>query len=88
MPSSILHGEFELVFGGIMSLVRRCEAHTCYGHCVCAPHGQTCESDTLCNDVSTSRSAVTIIPFNTLPEDKILDWSKFTTFTEDKINVN
>ena len=26
--------------------------------------------------------------FNSLPNDKILDWSKFKAFADDKINVN
>ena len=39
-----------------MELVRRCSAHTCYGHCVCAPHGQVClDSDTPCTDLSSGK---------------------------------
>ena len=29
-----------------------------------------------------------IVPINTLPNDKILDWSKLKAFADDKINVD
>ena len=29
-----------------------------------------------------------LVPFNSLPNDKILDWSKFKAIADDKINVN
>ena len=39
-----------------MQLVRRCSSHTCYGHCVCAPHGKTClDKDDSCTDYTLSR---------------------------------
>ena len=31
---------------------------------------------------------VTIPKFNSLPNDKILDWSKLKAFADDKINLN
>ena len=31
---------------------------------------------------------ISVKPFNSFPDDKILDWSKFKAFADDKINVN
>ncbi|WAR06111.1 hypothetical protein MAR_021480 [Mya arenaria] len=42
LHSPILHAKFNLLFGGILSMVRRCEAETCLGHCVCAPVPARC----------------------------------------------
>ena len=28
-----------------------------------------------------------VCPFNSLPNDKILDWTKFRAFADDKLNV-
>ena len=36
-------------------------------------------------DSNTIVSAYTL--FNSLPNDKILDWSKFKAFADDKVNV-
>ncbi|WAR04731.1 hypothetical protein MAR_020100, partial [Mya arenaria] len=33
---------FNLLFGGLLSMVRRCDAETCLGHCVCAPVPARC----------------------------------------------
>ena len=40
---------------GSLFLDRRCGAHTCHGHCTCAPHGQlTCDQYEECQDVTGS----------------------------------
>ncbi|KAL4221421.1 hypothetical protein ACF0H5_019679 [Mactra antiquata] len=58
LVSSILHGEFRLEHHGRMSLVRRCDKHTCLGHCVCAPHGEFCErEDAVCKHDITDEYA-------------------------------
>ena len=52
LTSEIVLPQFNLLFGGIMELVRRCESYSCEGHCVCAPRGEMCDRDSHCNDVS------------------------------------
>ncbi|XP_064631667.1 uncharacterized protein LOC135489960 [Lineus longissimus] len=48
------HSLFELLPGGMVSIVRRCTAHSCLGHCICAPHDQVCHyADRTCS-VQTS----------------------------------
>ncbi|XP_060577218.1 uncharacterized protein LOC132734491 [Ruditapes philippinarum] len=61
LSSEIVHSQFNLLFGGIMELVRRCDSFSCEGHCVCAPHGKLCHSNKHCNDVSGSRNNNTLI---------------------------
>ncbi|KAL3843250.1 hypothetical protein ACJMK2_021192 [Sinanodonta woodiana] len=43
LRSPMLHSLFRLHYGGLMELVRRCSAHTCLGHCVCAPQEGKCD---------------------------------------------
>ena len=57
-PSPMIQSQFELLSGGLMELklLRRCNAHTCYGHCVCAPHGEVClHSDSSCIQYGDSK---------------------------------
>eukprot|EP00058_Branchiostoma_floridae_P022359 XP_002607849.1 hypothetical protein BRAFLDRAFT_117284 [Branchiostoma floridae] len=46
LASTVLHSAFEAVPAsgstGSLTLVRRCDAHSCYGHCICAPFNQNC----------------------------------------------
>ncbi|XP_055958832.1 uncharacterized protein LOC126829498 [Patella vulgata] len=46
------HSEFELVEGGILDLVRRCQPYDCEGHCSCGAQDKKCSAALNCNDVS------------------------------------
>ncbi|CAH1242187.1 Hypp6494 [Branchiostoma lanceolatum] len=48
---------------GSLELVRRCDAHSCLGHCTCAPVGQTCAVpvDNPCSNLNAFDSAYSII---------------------------
>ncbi|XP_060604506.1 uncharacterized protein LOC132757271 [Ruditapes philippinarum] len=61
LSSEIVHSQFNLLFGGIMELVRRCDSFSCEGHCVCAPHGKLCHSNKHCKDISGSGNNNTVI---------------------------
>ncbi|XP_071123054.1 uncharacterized protein [Mytilus edulis] len=56
--SKLVHSAFSKVPGGPLDLIRRCDAMSCDGHCVCAPQDQKCPLNPSlgsCNDVSTSK---------------------------------
>ncbi|XP_053401094.1 uncharacterized protein LOC123523194 isoform X2 [Mercenaria mercenaria] len=77
LSSEILHSQFNLLYGGILELVRRCGSHTCYGHCVCASEGKLCTaSDGDCIDSSGSGNPNTLI--------EIRDFIDITFPTEDQ----
>ncbi|XP_053400999.1 uncharacterized protein LOC128557566 [Mercenaria mercenaria] len=61
LSSAVVHSQFNLLYGGIMELVRRCDSYSCLGHCVCAPHGQMCHSNNTCIDISDQGDNNTII---------------------------
>ncbi|XP_066263995.1 uncharacterized protein [Branchiostoma lanceolatum] len=50
------HEAFSLVASaadrGFLSLMRRCQAHSCQGHCTCAPQDQLCTPTQSCNDIT------------------------------------
>ncbi|XP_061181031.1 uncharacterized protein LOC133189645 [Saccostrea echinata] len=55
LSSSIIHSQFEKIPGGDLYLIRRCEAVTCEGHCVCAPQDKVCHPpQTACQDISSN----------------------------------
>ncbi|XP_078334035.1 uncharacterized protein LOC111124258 [Crassostrea virginica] len=55
LASAIIHSQFERVPGGDLFLIRRCQAYTCEGHCVCAPQDKFCHpSGTACQDISSN----------------------------------
>nr|XP_034301655.1 uncharacterized protein LOC105322112 [Crassostrea gigas] len=57
LSSAIIHSKFEKVPGGALSLVRRCQAETCEGHCVCAPQDKLCPSPAAnCSDISVGNT--------------------------------
>ncbi|KAK3083351.1 hypothetical protein FSP39_020593 [Pinctada imbricata] len=56
LSSSIIHNQFTKAADGSLVLVRRCSAHTCDGHCVCAPQDQRCPITTTCNNDTAARS--------------------------------
>ena len=63
MSSAIVHTQFDLLYGAMLGLVRRCDAHTCMGHCMCAPQGKLCSiNNTSCNDVTTGNHTVGAVP--------------------------
>ena len=55
--STPIHSQFYLVPGGVMQLIRRCDSHSCQGHCVCAAQDFKCKMDTdmTCYDKSGGR---------------------------------
>ncbi|XP_055958617.1 uncharacterized protein LOC130013975 [Patella vulgata] len=53
LKSQPAHSEFELVEGGMLDLVRRCQPYNCLGHCVCAAQDKTCSDAENCSDIST-----------------------------------
>ena len=57
LNSKLIHSQFNLVPGGSLQLVRRCESKTCQGHCVCAAEDLKCTADgTLsCVDMSEGK---------------------------------
>ncbi|XP_053400998.1 uncharacterized protein LOC128557563 isoform X2 [Mercenaria mercenaria] len=61
LTSTVVHSQFNLLFGGIMELVRRCDSYSCLGHCVCAPHGNICRKNKPCNDISDTDDTVNTI---------------------------
>ncbi|XP_053398434.1 uncharacterized protein LOC128556766 [Mercenaria mercenaria] len=58
LSSALVHSQFNLLFGGVMELVRRCDSYSCLGHCVCAPHGKMCHSNKHCHDVSGTNNSM------------------------------
>ncbi|XP_061176006.1 uncharacterized protein LOC133184957 [Saccostrea echinata] len=53
LSSPIIHSKFKKLPGGVLSLVRRCEAEECEGQCLCAPQDKVCHhNDSFCNDVT------------------------------------
>ncbi|CAG2222618.1 unnamed protein product [Mytilus edulis] len=57
--SKLVHSAFSKVPGGPLDLIRRCDAMSCDGHCVCAPQDQKCPLNPSlgsCNDVSTNNN--------------------------------
>ncbi|XP_069133969.1 uncharacterized protein [Argopecten irradians] len=42
LRSPIIHSMFRMIPGGGLELVRRCDAYSCLGHCVCAPQDNVC----------------------------------------------
>lgn len=63
LSSDIVHSKFNLLFGGMLELVRRCDSFTCLGHCVCAPHGQLCNDRNLCNDTTGNGKLLDLVRF-------------------------
>eukprot|EP00058_Branchiostoma_floridae_P022361 XP_002607851.1 hypothetical protein BRAFLDRAFT_117282 [Branchiostoma floridae] len=63
LASTVLHSAFQAVPAsgstGSLTLVRRCDAHSCYGHCICAPFNQNCArpSDNTCTQLDSSDSS-------------------------------
>eukprot|EP00058_Branchiostoma_floridae_P007081 XP_002592569.1 hypothetical protein BRAFLDRAFT_118907 [Branchiostoma floridae] len=63
LASTMLHSAFQAVPAsgstGSLTLVRRCDAHSCYGHCICAPFNQNCArpSDNTCTQLDSSDSS-------------------------------
>ena len=45
LKSEIIQSQFRLEPGGHLQLVRRCNGHTCHGHCVCAAQDRKCAID-------------------------------------------
>ncbi|WAR05117.1 hypothetical protein MAR_020486 [Mya arenaria] len=91
LHSPILHAQFNLLFGGILSMVRRCEAETCLGHCVCAPVPEKCHFNSKCVSGSNENvNAVLIrdhldIDFNEDQEE--VQYSPFDSFLAAKWTV-
>ncbi|XP_052067298.1 uncharacterized protein LOC127706680 [Mytilus californianus] len=59
MRSKLIHSAFTKVPGGPLDLIRRCDAMSCDGHCVCAPQDQKCPLNPnliSCNDVSDNNN--------------------------------
>ncbi|XP_062576068.1 uncharacterized protein LOC134237945 [Saccostrea cucullata] len=53
LSSPIIHSKFKKLPGGVLSLVRRCEAEECGGQCLCSPQDEVCHhNESLCNDVT------------------------------------
>ncbi|XP_035676037.1 uncharacterized protein LOC118415485 [Branchiostoma floridae] len=63
LASNVLHSAFQAVPAsgstGSLTLVRRCDAHSCYGHCICAPFNQNCArpTDNTCTQLDSSDSS-------------------------------
>ncbi|CAH1250571.1 Hypp8876 [Branchiostoma lanceolatum] len=67
LPSTVAHSAFEAVPAagstGSLTLVRRCDAHSCYGHCICAPFNQNCArpSGNTCTQLDSSDKSYSTI---------------------------
>ncbi|XP_078597675.1 uncharacterized protein LOC144873854 [Branchiostoma floridae x Branchiostoma japonicum] len=63
LASTVLHSAFQAVPAsgstGSLTLVRRCDAHSCYGHCICAPFNQNCArpTDNTCTQLDSFDSS-------------------------------
>lgn len=58
LRSEMIHSAFTKTPPTTLDLVRRCDALSCEGHCVCAPQDQKCPyqpSLGSCVDISTSK---------------------------------
>ncbi|XP_060580924.1 uncharacterized protein LOC132737608 [Ruditapes philippinarum] len=64
LSSEIAHSQFNLRYGGMMQLVRRCVSYSCEGHCVCAPFGSLCHSEQSCSNLNISDNNNAIIEVN------------------------
>ncbi|XP_019633113.1 PREDICTED: uncharacterized protein LOC109476570 [Branchiostoma belcheri] len=66
LASTVAHSAFEAVPAsgstGKLTLVRRCDAHSCYGHCICAPFNQNCArpSGNTCTQADSSYSTIEV----------------------------
>ncbi|KAK3099491.1 hypothetical protein FSP39_005250, partial [Pinctada imbricata] len=53
LSSPVIHSQFKKIPAGALSLVRRCTAITCEGHCVCGAQDKLCQlNGAACNDVT------------------------------------
>ena len=75
LSSALIHSQFTKIPGGALSLVRRCSAITCEGHCTCAPQDERCHSVDSCNDVS-SGELLSFILYNT---QSLMQWCSVIT---------
>ncbi|XP_061193435.1 uncharacterized protein LOC133201664 [Saccostrea echinata] len=77
LTSYIVHSKFKMIHsGGILSLVRRCDAHDCEGNCVCAPQDKVCfTNDNRCVDVSVGN------PNNLLQVNDVMYGSEDIAYT-------
>jgi hypothetical protein len=77
LRSDMIHSAFNLIPGGVLDLVRRCEAMSCDGHCACAPQDQKCQySVTLgnCTNVSAGRFACLMVFNATFNNISVISW--------------
>ncbi|KAK3100189.1 hypothetical protein FSP39_015958 [Pinctada imbricata] len=57
LRSPVIHSQFEKIPGGALSLVRRCTAITCEGHCVCGAQDKLCQlNGAACSDVTSNNT--------------------------------
>ncbi|XP_061189002.1 uncharacterized protein LOC133197151 [Saccostrea echinata] len=64
LKSAIIHFKFKKEAGGPLHLVRRCDAYTCEGHCVCAAQDEKCPITipvTCVNDTATGSHSVIMV---------------------------
>lgn len=60
LRSHLVHSAFKKTPPKSLDLIRRCDALSCEGHCICAPQDQRCPDSLtigVCNDVSDSKYA-------------------------------
>ncbi|XP_078664145.1 uncharacterized protein LOC144907216 [Branchiostoma floridae x Branchiostoma belcheri] len=81
LRSRTAHSAFTVVpsggsTSGSLQLVRRCDAHSCLGHCTCAPVGQTCAVpiENPCSHLNASDSAYSTI--------EVYDRTEYRQWTE------
>ncbi|XP_078621331.1 uncharacterized protein LOC144887808 [Branchiostoma floridae x Branchiostoma japonicum] len=70
LRGSASHEAFNLVSSaadrGFLSLVRRCVAHTCIGHCICASQDQLCTSTQSCTNITGANPNTLIAVYDTI----------------------
>ncbi|XP_078700910.1 uncharacterized protein LOC144927390 [Branchiostoma floridae x Branchiostoma belcheri] len=81
MRAPASHEAFSLVSSaadrGFLSLVRRCQAHTCIGHCTCASQDQLCTATQTCNDITTGNPNTLISVYD------VIDLTDVTSVSEE-----
>ncbi|XP_052082402.1 uncharacterized protein LOC127720030 [Mytilus californianus] len=78
LQSDMIHGQFRLIPGGSLELIRRCSSNTCRGHCVCAPKDQRCPiKGTPCVD-NTNNNTNTLIAIYDVTDIRQLEADDFS----------
>ncbi|XP_062616047.1 uncharacterized protein LOC134277752 [Saccostrea cucullata] len=89
LSSSIIHSKFRKLPDGSLFLIRRCEAATCKGHCVCAPQDQVCHhnNETSCSDVSNRNTNNLLQVIDVMSSQTDIDYTPSNTLLQGRWRI-